>query len=87
MKKNILLEEEIVKIKRLSGINEAAIGSTQWIAKLIAKITATPLSDDVISAFEPLITNGRIAINKNTKTITSIDWAKIADDEVELLFI
>ena len=86
MKKNILLEEEIVKIKRLSGINEAAIGSTQWIAKLIAKITATPLSDDVISAFEPLITNGRIAINKNTKTITSIDWAKIADDEVELLF-
>ncbi len=86
MKRNILLEEEIVKIKRLSGINEAASGPTQWIAKLIAQIANTPLSDDVIREFEPLVTNGRIAINKSKKTITSIDWANIADDEVELLF-
>ncbi len=86
MKKNILLEEEIAKIKKLSGINEAAPGPTQWITKLIAQIANTPLSDDVIREFEPLINSGKIAINKNAKKITSIDWANIADDEVELLF-
>jgi hypothetical protein len=86
MKKNILLEEEIEKIKKLSGINEAAPGPTQWITKLIAQIANTPLSDDVIREFEPLINSGKIAINKNAKKITSIDWANIADDEVELLF-
>jgi len=86
MKKNILLEEEIAKIKKLSGINEGAPGPTQWIAKLIAQIANTPLSDDVIREFEPLVTSGKIALNKNTKKITSIDWVNIVDDEVELLF-
>lgn len=86
MKRNILLEEEIVKIKRLSGINEAAVGPSQWIAKLIAQIANTPLSDDVIREFEPLVTNGKIALNKTAKKITKIDWNTLADDEVELLF-
>jgi hypothetical protein len=86
MKKNILLEEEIAKIKKLSGINEAAPGPTQWIAKLIAQIANTPLSDDVIREFEPLINSGKIAVNKNAKKVTKVDWAVLADDEVELLF-
>jgi hypothetical protein len=86
MKKNILLEEEIAKIKKLSGINEGATGATQWIAKLIAQIAATPLSDDVIREFEPLINSGKIAVNKNAKKVTKVDWAVLADDEVELLF-
>lgn len=86
MKKNILLEEEIAKIKKLSGINEVAPGPSQWITKLIAQIANTPLSDNVISEFEPLVTNGRIAINKTTKKVTSIDWTNMTDDEVNLLF-
>jgi hypothetical protein len=85
MKKNILLEEEIAKIKKLSGINEAT-GPTQWITKLIAQIANTPLSDDVIREFEPLINSGKIAVNKNAKKVTKVDWAVLADDEVELLF-
>ena len=44
-KNNLLLEEEIEKIKRLSGLNEAAGGPNQAIARLIATIQSTPLSE------------------------------------------
>ena len=86
MKNNLLLEEEIAKIKKLSGINEATSGPAQWVNKLVAQIANTPLSDDVIREFEPLVNSGKIAINKNAKKVTKIDWAVLADDEVELLF-
>ena len=86
MKNNLLLEEEIEKIKRLSGLNEAAGGPNQAIARLIATIQSTPLSDDVIREFEVLANGGKISINKSSKKITSIIWKDLSDDEVKLLF-
>ena len=86
MKNNLLLEEEIEKIKRLSGLNEAAPGPNQAIAKLITTIQSTPVSDDVIREFEVLANGGKISINKSSKKITSIIWKDLSDDEVKLLF-
>jgi hypothetical protein len=85
--KNILLEEEINNFRRLSGLlNEAAPGPATWVASLLSKITKKSLSDDVIKAFEPLVNSGKITIDGATKTIKSINWRSLTNDEVKLLF-
>lgn len=86
MKNKLLLEEEIQKFKKLSGIIDEATTPTNWISSLISKVSKTALPDVVVREFEPLVNAGKIGINKSTKTITMIDWAKLTDDEVKLLF-
>lgn len=87
MRNKLLLEEEINKFKKLSGmLKEAAPGPQAWISSLISKIAKKSLSDDVVMAFEPLINSGKIAIDRSARVIKSIDWKSLTDDEVELLF-
>lgn len=88
MKKNLLLEDQIARIKTLSGIDEAAgPGPTQWIADLIAKIQTKTLSDAVVNELDSaLASTGKIGIDKTRKVITFIDWNKLTDDEVKLIF-
>lgn len=87
MKKNLILEDQIARIKKLSGIDEnVAGGPGSWIPALLAKITKIGLADDVVREFEPLIASGKMGLNKSTKTITMIKWSSLTDDEVKLLF-
>lgn len=84
MKNEIL--EEINRMKVLGGMLNEATGPTSIIPSLIAKITRTSLDDAILSAFEVLEKRGVIAIDNVTKTLTKIDWQRLTDDELKLLF-
>ena len=84
MKNEIL--EEINRMKVLGGILNEATGPTSIIASLIAKITRTSLDDSILKAFEVLEQRGVISIDKAAKTLTKIDWQRLTDDELKLLF-
>lgn len=84
MKKEIL--EEINRMKVLGGILNEAAGPTNIIPALIAKITRTSLDDAILDAFEILETRGVIGIDNAAQTITKIDWVRLTDDEMKLLF-
>ena len=84
MKKQLL--EEINRMRLLGGmINEAATPSS-ILAQLVSKITKTALDDTILTAFEVLEKKGVIGIDKITKTLTKVDWQKLTDDELKLLF-
>ena len=84
MKKQLL--EEINRMKVLGGmINEAASPSS-ILAQLVSKFTKTALDDSILAAFEVLERKGVISIDKISKTLTKVDWQKLADDEMKLLF-
>jgi hypothetical protein len=84
MKKQLL--EEINRMKVLGGmINEAASPSS-ILAQLVSKFTKTALDDSILAAFEVLERKGVIGIDKISKTLTKVDWQKLADDEMKLLF-
>jgi len=84
MKKEIL--EEISRMKVLGGILSEAPNPTSIIPALIAKITRTSLDDAILKAFEVLEQRGVITIDKATKSLTKIDWVRLTDDELKLLF-
>lgn len=84
MKKQLL--EEINRMKVLGNmINEAASPSS-ILAQLVSKFTKTALDDSILAAFEVLERKGVISIDKISKTLTKVDWQKLADDEMKLLF-
>lgn len=84
MKKQLL--EEINRMRLLGGmINEAATPSS-ILAQLVSKITKTALDDTILTAFEVLEKKGVIGIDKISKTLTNVDWQKLTDDELKLLF-
>lgn len=84
MKNEIL--EEINRMKVLGGILNEAAGPTSILPSLIAKITRTSLDDAILKAFEVLEQRGVVAIDKAAKTLTKIDWQRLTDDELKLLF-
>ena len=84
MKKQLL--EEINRMRVLGGmINEVASPSS-ILAQLVSKITKTALDDTILTAFEVLEKKGVIGIDKISKTLTKVDWQKLTDDELKLLF-
>ena len=44
------------------------------------------LTDTDLKKFEPLIKNGKITVNEKYRIVENIDWKKLSDDEVDLLF-
>lgn len=84
MKNEIL--EEINRMKVLGGMLNEAAGPTSILPSLIAKITRTSLDDAILKAFEVLEQRGVVAIDKAAKTLTKIDWQRLTDDELKLLF-
>jgi hypothetical protein len=84
MKNEIL--EEINRMKVLGGIINESTGPTNIIPTLIAKITRTSLDDAILNAFEVLEQRGVIAIDDVTKTLTKIEWQRLTDNELKLLF-
>lgn len=84
MKKEIL--EEINRMKVLGGILSEAPGPTSIIPSLIAKITKTSLDDSILKSFKVLEQRGVISIDKVTNTIAKIEWVRLTDDEIKLLF-
>jgi hypothetical protein len=84
MKNEIL--EEINRMRVLGGILNEAASPTSILPSLIAKITRTSLDDVILKAFEVLEQRGVVAIDKAAKTLTKIDWQRLTDDELKLLF-
>jgi hypothetical protein len=84
MKNEIL--EEINRMKVLGGMLNEAASPTSILPSLIAKITRTSLDDAILKAFEVLEQRGVVAIDKAAKTLTKIDWQRLTDDELKLLF-
>lgn len=84
MKKEIL--EEINRMKVLGGILSEATNPSQIIASLVAKFARTSLDDTILTAFESLEKRGVITIDNAAKTLTKIDWIRLTDDELKLLF-
>jgi hypothetical protein len=84
MKNEIL--EEINRMRVLGGILNEATSPTSILPSLIAKITRTSLDDTILKAFEVLEQRKVIAIDKAAKTLTKIDWQRLTDDELKLLF-
>lgn len=84
MEKEIL--EEINRMKVLGGILNEAPNPTSIIPSLLAKITKTSLDDAILRAFEVLEQRGVVTLDKAAKTLTKIDWIKLTDNELKLLF-
>jgi len=84
MKKEIL--EEINRMRVLGGILNEAPNPTQIIPMLIAKFARTSLDDTILTAFESLEKRGVITIDNAAKTLTKVDWVRLTDDELKLLF-
>lgn len=83
MNKNLI--EEIKKIKSLTSqlLNE---GPGEIFSRIIGKLNRTAIEDAAITAFETLESKNLIKIDKTTKTIRSVDWARMADQDLKLLF-
>lgn len=84
MKNEIL--EEINRMRVLGGMLNEAASPTSILPSLIAKITRTSLDDAILKAFEVLEQRGVVTIDKAAKTLTKIDWQRLTDDELKLLF-
>ena len=84
MKKEIL--EEINRMRVLGGIISEATGPNSIIPMLIAKFARTSLDDTILTAFESLEKRGVITIDNAAKTLTKVDWVRLTDDELKLLF-
>jgi len=84
MKKQLL--EEINRMKVLGGMINEVSSPSSILAQLVSKFTKTALDDTILAAFEVLERKGVISIDKISKTLTKVDWQKLADDEMKLLF-
>lgn len=84
-----LLNEEINKIKKLSGILNEAGGPNAWVTEFLGVIKAgvKRMPDDLLKSEEikELITKNKITLTA-AKGISSIDWAKLSVDEIMILF-
>lgn len=84
-----LLNEEINKIKKLSGILNEGGTPTAWVAEFLGLIKSgvnkMPESMYKSDEIKELITKNKITLTA-AKGIASIDWAKLSVDEIVLLF-
>lgn len=82
---NKLLNEEIQKFRKLSGLllNE---GPGELLSRLIGKLSKSVLEDVAISSFATLEKRGLIVIDKVSKTLKTVNWDKMAEDDLKLLF-
>lgn len=84
-----ILNEEIEKIKKLSGILNEAGSPTAWVSEFLGIIKAgvKRMPDDLLKSDEikEMVAKNKITLTA-AKGIATIDWAKLSVDEIMVLF-